>query len=94
MLRYTNYGSLGYCKTAKAGIAGYILAIAIALFMGAVFAWIMWVSGKAIGAKIQQRSSSLREWYFRGLYLAAVAWIVVVGLVAQRILSLALHVAI
>jgi hypothetical protein len=81
-------------KRANAGIPGYILALAIALLMGAVFAWIMWASGKAIGVKIQQRSPTRREWYFRGLYLGAVVWIVVVALAAQRILSLALHVAI
>jgi hypothetical protein len=86
--------ALDTAKQARAGIAGYILAIAIALSMGAVFTWIMWASGKAIGAKIQQRSPSLREWYFRALYLAAVAWIVVVALAAQRVLSLALHVAV
>jgi len=67
-------------RRANAGIAGYILALAIALLMGAVFTWIMWASGKAIGAKIQQRSLARREWYFRGLYFGAVVWIVVVAL--------------
>ena len=81
-------------KRANAGTSAYVLAFALALLMGAVFAWIMWASGKAIGEKIQNRSTMRREWYFRGLYLGAVAWIVVVALAAQRILSLALHVAI
>ena len=86
--------ALDTAKRAKTGIAGYFLAIAIAFLMGAVFAWIMWASGKAIGANIQRRSPSLREWYFRALYLAAVVWIIVVALAAQQVLSLALHVAV
>lgn len=86
--------ALDIAKQAKTGLIGYTFAIAIALFLGVTSASLMWAAGKAIGAKIQEQSPALKERYSRGLYFGAVIWIVVVALVAQRVLSLALHVAV
>jgi hypothetical protein len=78
-------------RQTKANLVGYLLAIGIASVMGSGFAWIMWATARVVGTKIEQRSVSLKTWYFRGLYFAAVLWIVVAGVVAQRVLSIALR---
>jgi len=76
---------------AKSGPVGYLLAVGIGLVMGAAFTWIMSTTGRVVGARIKQRPVSQQEWYFRALYFAAVLWIVVVGFVAQRVLSATLR---
>ena len=76
---------------AKMGLVGYAVAIATALVMGSGFAWIMWSTGRVVGARIKQRSASLQGWYFRAMYFTAVLWIVAVGFVAQWVLAAALR---
>jgi hypothetical protein len=78
-------------RQAKVHIVGYVLAITIALVMGSGFAWIMWATGRAVGTKIEQRSVLWQKWCFRGLYFAALLWIVVAGVVAQQVLLIALR---
>ena len=76
---------------AKNGSVSYLLAIVLGLGMGAAFAWIMSITGRVVGARIKRKPTPLYEWYFRALYFAAVLWIVVVGVVAERVLSAALR---
>ena len=86
--------ALDVAKAAKAGLAGYILAIAMALVMGFVFAWTLYASSKMIWMKTLERSSPFKEWCARGLYFAAVIWIFVAALAAQWVISIALHVVV
>jgi hypothetical protein len=86
--------ALAVARAAKAGLAGYILAIAIALVMGLVFAWTLHASGKMIWMRTLGRSLSFKEWCARGLYFAAVIWIFVAALAAQWVISIALHVVV
>jgi hypothetical protein len=83
--------ALDVAKVGKAGPVGYILAFAIALVMGFVFAWILYTSGKMLWKKTMHRSSSLKELYAVGLYFVAVIWIVFSDVAAHWVLSFALH---
>ena len=89
-----SFAALDLAKAARAGLAGYILAIAIALVMGFVLAWTLYASNKMVWMKTLDRSSSFKEWCARGLYFAAVIWIFVAALAAQWVISIALHVVV
>ena len=78
-------------RQAKAQLVGYALALGIALVMGSGLAWIMWATGRAVGVKVEQWSVSRQKWWFPALYFAAVLWIVVAGVTAQKVLSIALR---
>src|SRR5438046_6989201 len=76
--------ALASAKVAKVGFSGHALAIAVGIALGVLCAWAMRVVAKAIVAELQRRPSwedsvSLQKWFFRGLYLAAIVWIVFAG---------------
>ena len=76
--------ALALAKIAKVGLGGHAMAIAIGLALGLLCAWAMRVVAKAIMAKLQRRPNwdhavSLQRWFFRGLYFAALVWIVFAG---------------
>jgi hypothetical protein len=76
--------ALASAKLAKVGLGGQAMAFAIGLALGLLSAWTMRVVAKAIVAKLKRRpdwdhAASLQRWFFRGLYFAALVWIVFAG---------------
>jgi hypothetical protein len=77
-------GALASAQSFKAGLGGQALAVAIGTVPGVFCAWTVRVVSKAIVAKLQRRpnwdhAASLQRWFFRGLYFAALVWIVFAG---------------
>jgi hypothetical protein len=82
--------ALASAKIAKVGFGGYALAIAIGLALGLLCAWTIRVVAKAIVAKLQRRpnwdqAATLQRWFFRGLYFAALVWIVFSGFLGGQV---------
>jgi hypothetical protein len=74
--------ALASAKTARVGLGGHAMAIVVGLALGLLCAWTMRVVAEAIVAKMQRRwehSASRQEWFFRGLYFAAMIWTVFAG---------------
>jgi hypothetical protein len=69
-------GALASAKLAKAGFAGYALAITLCLVLGGCCAWTMEAAGARIFVRIQRQPVSLGERYARAIYFAAIVWIV------------------
>jgi hypothetical protein len=77
-------GALASAQFFKAGLGGQVLAVTIGIVLGVSCALMMRIVTKTITAKLQRRpdwehSASLQKWFFRGLYFAAMIWIVVAG---------------
>jgi hypothetical protein len=69
-------GALASAKPARVGFNSYVLAITIGVVLGLGCAYIMRTAGKAVASRSKGHSVSVRERYFRALYLAAIVWIV------------------
>ena len=73
--------SLAAARVAKTGFAGYVLCVLVGLTVGTCCGWAMYSSGKLMYLRIRQRSESVRERYFRLLYVGAMIWIVGSGFI-------------
>jgi hypothetical protein len=83
-------GALASAKIAKVGFGGHAMAIAIGLALGLLCAWTMRVVAKRTVAKLRRRpnwdhAASLQRWFFRGLYSAALVWIVFAGFLGGQV---------
>ena len=76
-------------KHAEVGFGGYTLTLTIAVVLGVGSAWTMEVAARAVATRSERHSASLREWYFRALYFAAVLWILFTGIVGGRVATIA-----
>jgi hypothetical protein len=65
-------GALATVRDIQKGWVGYGLAIIVGVLVGVLCAWAM----KAIGIAFATRSGARSDRYFRILYVAAVAWII------------------
>jgi hypothetical protein len=88
--------ALASARIAKVGFSGHALAIAVGVALGVLCAWTLRVVARAIVAKLQRRpgwahSVSLQKWFFRGLYLAAMVWIVFAGFLGGWVSLAVLH---
>jgi hypothetical protein len=77
----------------KLGAGGHVLATALGLLIGLGFAWVMWNSGRFLGARIRRLPRSLHEGRFRLMYFGAFVWMALAGIlsavVSHFVLSLA-----
>jgi hypothetical protein len=80
-------GALSAANTRTTGLGGYALAIAVGVTVGAASCWTMKSAGDAAFTYIRRQPEQLQEKYFRYLYLAAMAWILISGLLAGLISS-------
>jgi hypothetical protein len=90
-------GALTAAQQVRVGWGGYALAIAFGVLLGVLSAWLMRVVAEKAAARVEGRAvqresgpQSTRT-FFRGLYLAALAWIAIVGVVGQWASSLILR---
>ncbi len=79
--------ALGAARDANIGFNGYAAAAAFGLAIGVGSTCVMWTAGERVGVALAGYSAVQREWYFRGLYLAAIFWILMAGLMAYRVAS-------
>jgi hypothetical protein len=91
-------GALASAKIAKVGLGGHAVAIATGLALGVLCGWTMRFVSKAIVTKLQGRPNSdhavsQQRWFFRGLYFAALLWIVFAGFLGGRVSLAILHFA-
>lgn len=68
-------GSVIAAIHAKAGFTGYAVAMSIGFGLGACNAWTLHRLSTAMDALSKQYSEVRREWCFRALYVALVAWV-------------------
>lgn len=71
--------SMGSPEVAKAGFRGYAVATAVGLGVGVGCAWIMWNAGRIAFARIRSLPGSMRERYFRRVYIGAILWVILVA---------------
>jgi hypothetical protein len=87
-------GAVASAKLAKVGFRGYALAVTVGLALGVGSARTMWTVGNNVAARMKGDPGSLKEWYFRTLYFAAMLWILVAlflgGWVSSVVLRLVL----
>jgi hypothetical protein len=84
-------GALAAAKLSKAGLGGYILAVAVGLALGLVFAWIIWTTGKVVAARIRKYPVPAYEQYALAIYFAAAVWILLGLLVGNWASSAAIR---
>lgn len=72
------------------GFGGYALVIAVGFVVGVCGAWMMNTAGANVAARIE-RTSEVRERYFRSLYLAAMLWMVLTTFLGGWLSSIVLR---
>ena len=71
-------GALAPPRIANAGVAGYMLAIAVGVTVGVFCSWIMWRMHEALVPNLLRRLEAgdpLAEWYGCAFYVSKVWWI-------------------
>src|SRR5258707_99239 len=84
-------GALASPGLARAGLRGYVAAIAGGLVLGTCCAWTMEAVGATVRRRIEKQPVSLRERYYRALYFVAMLWIMLAGLLGKWVSSVMLR---
>jgi len=65
------------------GTSGYIYSGALGLLVGLLFAWVMWVFGKAIWTRTGESTPPRRSLYMITTLFAAIGWIALSGMCGE-----------
>jgi len=66
-------GALASATLAKAGVGGYVLAIAVGLVVGVCCAWTMWIVHKIVVTSLHRRPDwEHSEWFLRAFYFSKI----------------------
>jgi len=84
-------GALAPAKHANLGFGGYALATTLGLVLGVCSAWMIEALAATVAACAERKSESLQERYFRGLYFAAMLWIIFTRFLGERLPSVVLR---
>ena len=86
-------GAIASSSLAKVGFGGYLLALAIGIGLGVACAWTMFRAGRSIVARIRKQPDLVQERYFRGLYCAAILWIILALFIGHWVTAAVLRLA-